>query len=90
VLCCNYTIGFEAVEFGADITASCSKEELVAAKEKADVEVVGLCGINGRLYAYMVSAIAIGLGTCIIKINGICLSMNVLYCRLISMSIKWL
>ena len=41
-------VGFRGVEFGADVPPSWSKEEIVAAKERAEVEVVGLCGPNGQ------------------------------------------
>lgn len=39
--------GFKAVELGADILDALSKEQLVAAKEEANVEVIGLCAQNG-------------------------------------------
>lgn len=50
VLC--VCVGFKGVEFGADVVSTLSKEELVKAKEKAGVEVVGLCGPNGELSCY--------------------------------------
>ena len=49
VLQTYYGVGFKGVEFGPDVTHSCSKEELVSAKERAGVEVVGLVGQNGEL-----------------------------------------
>lgn len=45
----NRCTGFKGVEFGPDVTASCSKEDLVSAKERAGVEVVSLVGQNGEL-----------------------------------------
>lgn len=36
------------MELGADILDALSKEQLVAAKEEANVEVIGLCAQNGR------------------------------------------
>ncbi len=47
VLCINSSAGFKAVEWGADITYSYSKEKLVAAKKEANVDVIGLCSPLG-------------------------------------------
>ena len=41
--------GFKGVEWGADVLDQFTKEELVAAKEKAGVEVIGLCTPAGKL-----------------------------------------
>ncbi|XP_064386957.1 putative hydroxypyruvate isomerase [Halichondria panicea] len=49
--------GFNGVEFGADVVSTSSKEELVMAKERAGVEVVGLCGPNGAPGEYGVAAV---------------------------------
>lgn len=41
--------GFKGVEWGAEVLDQFTKEELVAAKEKAGVEVIGLCTPAGML-----------------------------------------
>ena len=41
--------GFKGVEWGAEVPDQFTKEELVAAKEKAGVEVIGLCTPAGKL-----------------------------------------
>ena len=40
--------GFRGVEFGAPVIAQHSKEELIAAKDAAGVEVVTICGALGK------------------------------------------
>lgn len=42
--------GFKAVEWGAEIPDQYSVQELVAAREKAGVSVIGLCTPAGTLF----------------------------------------
>ena len=41
--------GFKGVEWGSEVPDQFTKEELVAAKENAGVEVIGLCTPAGML-----------------------------------------
>lgn len=41
-------LGFRAVEFGADVPDSWSKEQLAAARESAGVEVIGISAQLGE------------------------------------------
>jgi hypothetical protein len=43
-------IGFKAVEWGAEIPDQYSLQDLVAAREKAGVSVIGLCTPAGMLF----------------------------------------
>ena len=43
-------VGFKAVEWGAEIPDQYSVQELVAAREKAGVSVIGLCTPAGTLF----------------------------------------
>ena len=43
-------IGFQGVEFGANAHYEYSIEQLVAAKEEADVEVIAMCAHKGSLF----------------------------------------
>ncbi len=43
-------VGFKAVEWGAEIPDQYSLQELVAAREKAGVSVIGLCTPAGMLF----------------------------------------
>ena len=44
------SLGFRGVEIGADVLDQFTIEQVVAAKNEAKVDVVGLCAQNGILY----------------------------------------
>lgn len=52
---CVHTLGFRAVEFGAEVIPQFSKEQLVAAKKGAGVAVINMCAALGEFISCCVS-----------------------------------